>query len=74
MREFVEEITGGRGRRRNEEDRQDRIGKDHKNYIEIHLFARTDLWLIRRELSREGRVNKEELDLEWCPERSEEEE
>lgn len=74
MREFVEEITGGRGRRRNEEDRQDRIGKDRRNYIEIHLFARTDLWLIRRELSREGRVNKEELDLEWCPERSEEEE
>ena len=63
VREFVEEITRGRGggggrrrrrRRRNEEDREDRIGKDRKgNYIEIR---RIYLWLIPE---RVARVNKE---------------
>ena len=61
VREFVEEITRGRGggggrrrRRRNEEDREDRIGKDCKgNYIEIR---RIYLWLIPE---RVARVNKE---------------
>lgn len=39
MREFVEEITGGRGRRRNEEDRQDRIGKDRRGITSKYISS-----------------------------------
>lgn len=40
VREFVEEITGGRGRRRNEEDRQDRIGKDRRGIASKYISSR----------------------------------